>query len=327
MVQDSKGYYALLNIDSNASNEEIKQSYRNMAKIHHPDRENGNEEMFKKVQEAYETLSDESKRNMYDMNLNVPNGGFHDFQYVNIDMFDLDDIMKNIFSKGNETQPKQKDIIDVHLSLDDVVFGCVKKVLFDHVAKCVHCDEDGLVDSGSDPCMTCQSTGFTNPFHFPMICTKCKGFGQIRKNLRKCNKCTKGFVNEKMEASVALQPGIFDKEKIPLNEHIDIITHHVFDKKKYKIKGNNIHMKISLTIEQALIGFQKEIALTEKEDVLLLKSNTFYDTSKPITIENKGIYFQDKKQRGNLVVKFLIKGTAYKHRIVKFRDAFVKIFS
>lgn len=67
-----ENFYTLLCIPENATELEIKQAYRTQAKIHHPDKNGGNknsEERFKKIQEAYETLSDKSKRAQYDITL------------------------------------------------------------------------------------------------------------------------------------------------------------------------------------------------------------------------------------------------------------------
>ena len=62
MNKDIKGYYLNLELDVNATNEEIKKNYRKLAREYHPDRENGDSSMFKTIQEAYDTLSDEKKK-------------------------------------------------------------------------------------------------------------------------------------------------------------------------------------------------------------------------------------------------------------------------
>lgn len=63
-------YYDTLGLPKNASFEQIKKQYRKLSLEHHPDRHNGNEEMFKKISEAYQHLSDEGNRKMYDQSLN-----------------------------------------------------------------------------------------------------------------------------------------------------------------------------------------------------------------------------------------------------------------
>ena len=74
MVQDN--YYEVLGVQENATQDEIKKAYRKLAKENHPDT-GGDEVKFKKVSEAYETLSDDSKRSQYDYSRKNPfDGGF-----------------------------------------------------------------------------------------------------------------------------------------------------------------------------------------------------------------------------------------------------------
>lgn len=70
--------YDILGVSKDASLKEIKKAYKNKAKEHHPDKDGGNEELFKAIQEAYDTLSNPAKRNMYDMTGQVHNISFED---------------------------------------------------------------------------------------------------------------------------------------------------------------------------------------------------------------------------------------------------------
>ena len=72
---NTENFYQVLGVDEKATQEEIKKSYRKMAIEHHPDK-GGNEETFKKISEAYDTLGDENKRRQYDNQKNNPFGGF-----------------------------------------------------------------------------------------------------------------------------------------------------------------------------------------------------------------------------------------------------------
>ena len=63
-------YYDVLEISKDATDEQIKQAYRNLAKQHHPDKKGGNKEKFQKIQEAYDILSDKHKKNEYDNKTN-----------------------------------------------------------------------------------------------------------------------------------------------------------------------------------------------------------------------------------------------------------------
>ena len=67
-----ENYYKVLGVEEKASYNKIKSAYRELSMKHHPDRPGGNEENFKKINEAYETLADEEKRKIYDMQRNHP---------------------------------------------------------------------------------------------------------------------------------------------------------------------------------------------------------------------------------------------------------------
>lgn len=70
-----KDYYNILGVSKNASNDEIKRAYRKLAHEHHPDKESGNEDKFKEINEAYQILSDEKKRAQYDQFGTTGEGG------------------------------------------------------------------------------------------------------------------------------------------------------------------------------------------------------------------------------------------------------------
>ena len=138
-MSDKKDYYEVLGVEKNATDEEIKKAYRKMAKKYHPDANPDNkqeaEAKFKEVNEAYETLSDSQKRQMYDQfGHNGPQGGFgggngyYSYSSSGFDGFgdfgDLGDIFSSFFgggfgsrgNKGSNSGPKKG--ADLRYSLD-----------------------------------------------------------------------------------------------------------------------------------------------------------------------------------------------------------------
>ena len=93
MGLDEEDYYKILELECDASNEEIKKAYRKLSMIHHPDKNDSSEESnvkFKQLAAAYETLSDPNKRRMYDMGVRSGGGiSFEDFENININPFDI----------------------------------------------------------------------------------------------------------------------------------------------------------------------------------------------------------------------------------------------
>jgi DnaJ-class molecular chaperone len=92
----SKNYYDLLKIDKNATNNDIKKSYKKLALTYHPDKNNGDDKMFKNISEAYEILSNDNKRSQYDYN--VSHGV--NYSFFN-DLTNADDLFNEIFKKSD----------------------------------------------------------------------------------------------------------------------------------------------------------------------------------------------------------------------------------
>lgn len=139
-----KDYYKTLGVERNASQEEIKKSFRKLAHQYHPDKKGGDEAKFKEVSEAYAVLSDEKKRAQYDQFGSAGAGagfggaGFNpnDFGFdfsgfggagANFDSGDLGDILSSIF--GGRRVRKGRDVaVDLEISFKDSIFGIERKI-------------------------------------------------------------------------------------------------------------------------------------------------------------------------------------------------------
>lgn len=144
-------YYKILQIEKNASQEEIKKAYRRLAVKYHPDKNPGNkeaEEKFKQIAEAYEVLSDENKRRNYDQT-GTPNPGnpfgFNDFNgFTPFDIFfgQRSGQRRRSSAKSNlKDRPiKGKDIIqNISLTLEESYYGCNKEIKFKEYTICNDC--------------------------------------------------------------------------------------------------------------------------------------------------------------------------------------------
>jgi DnaJ-class molecular chaperone len=146
-----KNYYEILGISKSASKEEIKKAFYKMAHKYHPDKKEGDEKKFKEVNEAYQTLSDDSKRARYDQfgpgfeNMNSGNNygqGFGGFDFSGFGQgggveFDLNDIFSDFFGGnmrgGFHTRvPRGRDMqTEIAISLIDSILGSEKKIIID----------------------------------------------------------------------------------------------------------------------------------------------------------------------------------------------------
>ncbi len=152
----SKDYYDTLGVNKSASKEEIKKAFYKMAHKYHPDKKDGNEQKFKEVNEAYQVLSDDSKRSKYDQygagfeNMQGgfggqhSQGGFEGFDFSNFtggfqggnadfDFGNLNDIFTDFFGgmSGFRTRtPRGRDFqTEIQISLVDSILGVDKKII------------------------------------------------------------------------------------------------------------------------------------------------------------------------------------------------------
>ncbi len=181
-----RDYYEVLGLQKNATADEIKKAYRRLAIKYHPDKNPGDkeaEEKFKEATEAYEVLSDEQKRPIYDqygfagldgMGGGGFNGGFggshafHDFS----DLFGgmgggFGDIFENIFGGGfgghssrrnpNGPATGQSLRYDLNISFKEAVYGTKKEISFQHTETCTACNgSGGAAGSKRKTCPTCD---------------------------------------------------------------------------------------------------------------------------------------------------------------------------
>lgn len=150
----SKDYYKILGVDKNASKDEIKQAFRKLAQQHHPDKKGGDEKKFKEINEAYQILSDDNKRQQYDQfGTAFEQGGFSDFYSSFSQGFggqrgfsgqaiDLEDLLSNIFGDffgGSFYRRKsrgQNFIADIEIDLKDGMKGIEREIqIGDHHIK------------------------------------------------------------------------------------------------------------------------------------------------------------------------------------------------
>ena len=219
-------FYNLLGVSRDASAEEIKKAYRKLARENHPDRNPGDdaaEDRFKRIQQAYDTLSDPEKRKQYDAGGMFgglggrgggTGGGF---------TADIGDIFSTIFSRGGaqaHTVPGADLETDVRLSFDQAVNGSQISVAVPKLERCGTCGGSGA-KPGSAPsvCPRCggrgidaQSQGF---FSISQPCPQCGGTGEVIED--PCGTCGgSGLTRQTKRYRVNIPPGVQDGTRIRL---------------------------------------------------------------------------------------------------------------
>lgn len=226
-------YYEILEVSKNASGEEIKKAFRKQAIKYHPDKNQGDseaEERFKQINEAYQVLSDENKRSIYDRygkrgleGMGSGGGGFNDFGSV---FEDLGSVFESFFG-GNSGQGRKSrgesekyslDLgVEVDLAFNEAIFGCKKDIQFSYKKPCGSCNGTGAKDGSVTTCNKCNGQGqvFVRQgfMTFSQTCPTCRGTGQMIKD--KCHVCKgQGFEEVNDELTVDIPEGVDNGNRI-----------------------------------------------------------------------------------------------------------------
>lgn len=234
-------YYEVLGVSRTASEDEIKKAYRRLAHKYHPDKPDGNEQKFKEINEAYQTLSNKDKRAQYDRfgrvfgeggiphpewgNFGFNPGGFN-WKFED-DMFDLGDVLEDLFvhfgGPRRQTYTQGADIeFLIQISLEEAFQGTKSKVKFKTMIACDSCNGLGYdKGAGFSNCSLCQGRGeireekktFFGHFAQVKICPDCHGRGEIPNKI--CRVCKgEGRVSGEREVEIDINPGVEDGQII-----------------------------------------------------------------------------------------------------------------
>ena len=240
-MADKRDYYEFLGVPKNASDADIKKSFRTVAKKYHPDAHPGDkecEEKFKEAQEAYAVLSDADKRRQYDQFGHAAfdgTGGAGGFDFSGMDMGDIfGDIFGDLFgggrrSRANSNGPMKGANVrmSVRISFEEAIFGCEKELEFVYKEPCETCHATGAKPGTSpETCSKCGGKGkvmYTSQSLFGTMqnvqtCPDCQGSGKIVRE--KCPDCRgTGYIAKKTRKVVAIPAGIDNGQSIRISNY------------------------------------------------------------------------------------------------------------
>ena len=293
-----RDFYEVLGVNKSASKDEIKSAYRKLAKKYHPDinKEPGAEEKFKEVQEAYDILYDDQKRQMYDQfgmaafeqgastggAGNPFNGG--GFSGAGFGDVNLGDIFSSFFGGGRARQqnfgPQRGDdtLQRIRVPFMDAVLG--KKVLVpvSYDEKCPKCNGTGAKDpSKIKSCSNCSGKGYIRTQQRTLfgvmegqsVCPTCGGTGKIV--TEKCDECGgKGYKHIKRDMEVNIPAGINAGQQIVVRgkgergrnggENGDLYLEIVIIPHEFfKRDGNDIHIDVPISFIDAILGKKVDV--------------------------------------------------------------------
>ena len=322
-------FYKALGIQRSATKQEIKSAFRKLSKQFHPDVYDGADanEKYNNISEAYEVLSDDTKRQKYDkfgkegLKEMAQGGGF------NGDPFDF------FFNQGGQGQQHQEErkgdpiTLKIQASLEDVYkgreirFSIVKKVI------CSHCRGSGA-DNSDDvaKCDMCEGRGIYTrrvqvaPGFIQMVqstCPKCNGKGKIIKST--CHVCGGTKLMDDIDSfQVVIEKGTPSKHKITIHnvggDYIDKLSSDVIievvDKEHSFFKrtnGYDLKAEVLLSLKEALLGFSKKIRHLDGHFVMV-KANGVTQPNSERIVRGEGLPKHDyHSETGDLILVFKVK--------------------
>jgi len=276
-------YYEILEISQNADKSTIKKAYRAMAKKYHPDKNAGDadaEHKFKLCNEAYQCLSDDKQRSIYDRygkeglqgmggGGRRSSGGFDDLGSMFEEMF------SGFGGGGSRRRQNPADMekypldmnVEMNISFHEAVFGCEKDVKFTYKDACKKCKGTGAKDGKLSTCKQCDGQGQVYMkqgfMTFSQTCPSCSGTGSAATD--KCKSCHgAGYNEEKETVSVKVPAGIDSDNRLRVSGKGNIgkrgtrgdlyVTFTVLPDKHFIRNGNDVYIEIPVFFTQAVAG-------------------------------------------------------------------------
>lgn len=329
-------YYEFLSISREASSEDIKKAYRQAAMKYHPDRNPGDkkaEDNFKYASEAYEVLSDDQKRQIYDRHGHegLAGGGFSGFGqgFGNMNVEDIfesfGDVFEDFFGMGGgggrrgarKRARRGQDLsVQVSISFEEAYLGCEKEVQIKKPTHCETCEGRGYpATSKPSTCLQCQGSGQVYQsqgfFTVSSTCPICRGQGQIIKVV--CKSCDgRGAVEKEKKLKIKIPAGIDQGNRLVLKGEgaageegaasgdLYVVV-RIIENEKFERDGLDIWSDLPLTFAQAALGATVKIATVEGETEVEVPEGI--NAGETITLKGKGFPELRNGQRGNFILQ------------------------
>ena len=337
-MSSKRDYYEVLGVAKGASDDEIKKAFRRKAIELHPDKEGGDETKFKEVNEAYEVLKDQQKRQRYDQFGHAGVGGssgggnpFEGFNFggqghsVNFDFDDLGgfgDLFGSFFGGGGQRSRKPRRGRDVEMMLEldfeEAVFGVETEVKLDLQDTCEHC-KGSTVEPGHEleTCSTCKGSGqevrvaktVLGNIQQAVTCTKCKGRGKIPEE--ECSVCHgSGTERKTKNVKIKVPAGIDDGATIRLSGYGeatadgpkgDLYVHiRVKPHKEFTREGDLILSKVHIDMIDAALGTEVEVPTVDGDVTMKVPAGTQSGTD--FKLSGHGVPHIKRSTRGAHIV-------------------------
>ncbi|PUZ78113.1 hypothetical protein GQ55_1G427300 [Panicum hallii var. hallii] len=324
VVWASADYYATLGVPRSATNKDIKAAYRKLARQYHPDvnKEPGATEKFKEISAAYEVLSDEKKKALYDQygeaGVKSAVGGSGGAYTTNpFDLFEtffgasmggFSGMDQSTFrTRRRSTAVQGEDIrYDVILGFTEAIFGTEKDIILSHLETCDTCGGSGSkAGSKMRICSTCGGRGQVmrteqTPFGLfsqVSICPTCVGEGEVISEY--CRKCSgEGRIRVRKEIKVKIPPGVSKGSTLRVRGEGDAgpkggppgdlyVCLDIEEPSDIKRDGINLYSTVSISYVEAILGTTKMVRTVDGTSELRIPPGT--QPSDVIVLAKQGV--------------------------------------
>jgi len=317
-MNDKRDYYEVLGVARGAAPDEIKKAYRRLARKYHPDvsEEASSEAKFKEINEAYEILSDEQKRGMYDrfghagVNTSA-GGGFGGFDFGGFrDPFEIFEEVFGGFGGFSQRSSRQgrrprrgADLrYELNLDFEEAVFGTEQEIEVPRRETCPTCTGSGA-EPGTSPirCPECNGTGEvrrqTGFFINISTCHRCQGQGEIITS--PCHECQgRGNVVKTRRLSVKIPGGVDNGTQIRLSGEGEAgvyggppgnlyVVMKVKDHAYFRRANDTIHLELAVNVTQAALGDEVDVPTLDGNELMTIPAGT--QTGDTIRLRGKGV--------------------------------------
>ncbi|CAA9397094.1 MAG: Chaperone protein DnaJ [uncultured Propionibacteriaceae bacterium] len=292
----SSDYYEILGVSRDASPEQIKKAYRQLAMKLHPDvaQESDASDRFKKVAEAYEVLQDPKKRDIYDRGGDPLGGGMGGMGgmggFGNAGGFDFTNLVDAMFGQQSSRGPRsrtrrgQDALVRLDLELAEAAFGTTKPLRVDTAVICPRCTGTGAAE-GSKPtrCQTCHGQGdvthvqrsFIGDIRTTQACPTCRGYGTVIPH--PCPECSgDGRIRSARTINVKIPAGVSTGNRIHLAAHGEVgpgggpagdlyVELQVNPHEVFKRDGDDLEVVVRIPMTAAALGTEVTVETLEAD--------------------------------------------------------------